>query len=244
MQTLALTEHAARRWELERLRLRLLSTQAASQSPAAGAGCTWPPPRPGPTSPSPACAASTPSPSRLTTAQPVPTTATDSGPVDPRRPPGTTRGDPSHPGPGITGQAVKNPGPTKVVRRSPDLDRRHREAAARFPVPSSRRRTNRRLALIWAGEHPGCRSEPQRFLQRLGEGASQDHRTSSSRFDSAQALVKNPPGDRPGLVQCRQMGALTCADAGVGRLPSGVDSRSSRRQINHEVALTWAGAEC
>jgi hypothetical protein len=72
----------------------------------------------------------------------------------------------------------------KVVRRPPDLSRYHgEEAAARRPAPSSRRRTNRRVALTWAGgEHPSCRSEPQRFLQRLGESASQDHRRSNPRF--------------------------------------------------------------
>jgi lactate dehydrogenase-like 2-hydroxyacid dehydrogenase len=37
--------------------------------------------------------------------------------------------------------------------------------------------------LTWAGrERPGCRSKPQRFLQRLGEGASQDHRRPNPRF--------------------------------------------------------------
>jgi hypothetical protein len=51
-------------------------------------------------------------------------------------------------------------------------------------------------------------------------------------------------GKEAGLVQSRQIGALTCADAPVERLPSGFDSGPSRRQINQPVALTWAGAEC
>jgi hypothetical protein len=36
---------------------------------------------------------------------------------------------------------------------------------------------------------------------------------------------------------------LTCADADVERLGSGVESGPSGRQINHQVALTWVGAE-
>jgi Winged helix-turn helix len=47
-----------------------------------------------------------------------------------------------------------------------------------------------------------------------------------------------------GLVQSHQTGALSCADAGVERLPSSGESGPSRRQINHQVALNWAGAEC
>jgi DnaJ domain len=72
----------------------------------------------------------------------------------------------------------------KVVRRAPDLGRCQRqEAASRRAAPSSRRRTNRRVALIWAGgEHPSCRFESQSFLQRLGEGAGQDHLRSSPEF--------------------------------------------------------------
>jgi Replication-relaxation len=72
----------------------------------------------------------------------------------------------------------------KVVRWAPDLDGCHREeASARRPAPSSRRGTNRRVALTWAGgEHPNCRSDPQRFLQRLGQGAGQDQRRSSPPF--------------------------------------------------------------
>ena len=79
---------------------------------------------------------------------------------------------------------VSGQGRGKVARRAPDLGGcRREEAAARRPAPSSRRRTNRRVALTWAGgEHPSCRSEPQRFLQRLGEGASQDQRRSNPRF--------------------------------------------------------------
>jgi len=45
-------------------------------------------------------------------------------------------------------------------------------------------------------------------------------------------------------VQSRQTGALTCADAGVERLPPGAGAGPSRRQLNHQIALTWAGAEC
>src|SRR4051794_41758668 len=37
---------------------------------------------------------------------------------------------------------------------------------------------------------------------------------------------------------------LTCADAGVERLPPGAGAGPSRRQLNHQIALTWAGAEC
>jgi hypothetical protein len=72
----------------------------------------------------------------------------------------------------------------KVVRPASDLGRCHREEAeARRPAPSSRRRTTRRVALTWpGGEHRSCRFEPQSFLQRLGEGAGQDHRRSSPRF--------------------------------------------------------------
>ncbi len=56
-------------------------------------------------------------------------------------------------------------------------------APGRAPSPSFRRRTNRRFALTWAGgEHPSCRSEPQRILQRLGEGAGQDGRRSNPRL--------------------------------------------------------------
>jgi len=78
----------------------------------------------------------------------------------------------------------------KVVGRAPDLGRCRREAAARRPAPSPRRRTNRRVALTWTGgERPSCRSKPPRFLQRRGEGASQDHRRSTHDSDFASALV-------------------------------------------------------
>src|SRR4051812_37315247 len=58
--------------------------------------------------------------------------------------------------------AVRDTRRGKVVRRAPDLGRRQREeAAARRPARSSRRRTNRRVALTWAGgEHPSYRPEP------------------------------------------------------------------------------------
>jgi hypothetical protein len=76
--------------------------------------------------------------------------------------------------------ARSSQGRGKVVRRASDLGKCHRErAAARRPAPSSRRRTNRRVALTSAGgEHSACRSKPQRILQRLGEGAGRDHRRS------------------------------------------------------------------
>ena len=50
MQTLALHEHDARRWEPKRLRLRLFSIPARSPGPAAAGCCTWPPPRRSPRS--------------------------------------------------------------------------------------------------------------------------------------------------------------------------------------------------
>src|SRR4051794_39787310 len=39
-------------------------------------------------------------------------------------------------------------------------------------------------------------------------------------------------------------GWLTCRDAGVERLRPGAESGPLRRQIDRQVALTWAGAEC
>src|SRR4051812_2782083 len=77
-------------------------------------------------------------------------------------------------------ERVWSQGRGKVVSRAPDLCGCHRErAAARRPAPSSRRRTNRRVALTSAGgEHSACRSEPPRILRRLGEGAGRDHRRS------------------------------------------------------------------
>jgi hypothetical protein len=39
-------------------------------------------------------------------------------------------------------------------------------------------------------------------------------------------------------------GWLTCTDAGVERLRPGAESGPLRRQIDRQVALTWAGAEC
>jgi hypothetical protein len=95
----------------------------------------------------------------------------------------------------------------KVVRQAADLGRCHgEEAAARRPAPSSRRWTNRRVALTWAGgEHPSCRSEPQRFLQRLGEGAGQDRRRSHpTNLTLPRPWVVVGP---PGLVQSRHTGA-------------------------------------
>jgi hypothetical protein len=76
--------------------------------------------------------------------------------------------------------AADSQGRGKVVRRAPGLGGCHRErAAARRPAPSSRQRTNRRVALTSAGgEHSLCRSEPLRILQSLGEGAGRDHRRS------------------------------------------------------------------
>ena len=52
MQILALTGHAARRWEPKRLRLRLFSIAGASPAPAGPWPCTCPPAAPGATSPS------------------------------------------------------------------------------------------------------------------------------------------------------------------------------------------------
>jgi|tagenome__1003787_1003787.scaffolds.fasta_scaffold20900934_2 hypothetical protein len=69
------------------------------------------------------------------------------------------------------------------VRRAPGLDNvRVRRLQHGAPARWSRRRTNRRFALTRAGEeHPSRRSDPQRILQRLGEGAGQDRRSSSPR---------------------------------------------------------------
>jgi hypothetical protein len=60
----------------------------------------------------------------------------------------------------------------KVVIRALGLGGCHREGAtARRSAPSSRRPTNRRVALTWAGGvHSTCRSEPQSILQRRGRG--------------------------------------------------------------------------
>src|SRR3954453_15185668 len=68
----------------------------------------------------------------------------------------------------------------KVVTRALGLGGCHREGAtARRSAPSSRRPTNRRVALTWAGGvHSTCSSEPQSILQRQGEGAGRDHRRS------------------------------------------------------------------
>jgi hypothetical protein len=81
MQTRALNEHHARRWEPDRLRLRLLSSQPGTRAPVVADCCTWPPRHRSPPSPfghSPA-GRSWPRHDRST-------------PADPRHPVPTTRG--------------------------------------------------------------------------------------------------------------------------------------------------------
>jgi DDE_Tnp_1-associated/Transposase DDE domain len=82
----------------------------------------------------------------------------------------------------------------KVVTRALGLGGCHREGTAtRRSAPSSRRPTNRRVALTWAGgERSTCRFEPSSILQRRGKGAGGDHRRSKADSDFASALGRHP----------------------------------------------------
>jgi hypothetical protein len=57
------------------------------------------------------------------------------------------------------------------------------------------------------------------------------------------AAPRSPGRSPPGLVQSRQTGRLTCADAGVERLRSGAKSEPARRQTDRQVAPTCEGVE-